>query len=216
MHSWKMANSDLYHSERWGESFSYEVPLSLARDSQHTLILKFSECYFWEPGMKVFDIKVGDSVIAPNVDPFLLSGAKLMPGDLFIDVLVKGGQLYIGGNKIKNGVKDGQMELKFAKGKADNPKINGIVLVEGDLSNTHHASYFAMKKAFVDVQVEKEEARAKAEQFFAEDAYDYEERIDGRGPFNKFLTMDWALEVSTAIFLMGFFNVILPKDTQSK
>lgn len=43
------------------------------------------------------------------------------------------------------------MELKFAKGKADNPKVNGLVLVEGDLSNTHHESYFAMKNAFVDV-----------------------------------------------------------------
>lgn len=107
MHSWKMANSELYHSERWGENFSYEVPLSLARDSQHTLILKFSECYFWEPGMKVFDIKVGETVVAPHVDPFLLSGAKLMPGDLFMDIKVKGGQLYIDGKQVKNGVKDG-------------------------------------------------------------------------------------------------------------
>ena len=45
----------------------------------------------------------------------------------------------------------------------------------------------------------------KAEQFFAEDAYDYEERIDGRGPFNQFLTMNYALEISIAAFLIVFF-----------
>ena len=56
MHKWPLANSELYHAERWGENFSYELPMSLARDSQYTLILKFSECYFWEPGMKVFDL----------------------------------------------------------------------------------------------------------------------------------------------------------------
>ena len=112
--------------------------MSLARDSRHTLVLKFSECYFWEPGMKVFTLKVGDSVIYEDVDPFLIAGMKLMPGDFFLDLQVKSGKLYIDDKLVKDGVKDGKMELKFVKGKSDNPKVNGILLVEGGKENTHY------------------------------------------------------------------------------
>ena len=56
MHSWPFDNMLVYHSERWGEQFTYKVPLNTKVDGQYTLVLKFSECYFWEPGMKVFDI----------------------------------------------------------------------------------------------------------------------------------------------------------------
>ena len=48
---------------------------------------------------------------------------------------------------------------------------------------------------------------------FAEDAFDFEERIDGRGPFNRFLTMDYALECSVAVFLFIFFRIVLPRDS---
>ena len=104
------------------------------------------------------------------------------------------------------------MMLEFNKGKADNPKVNGIMLVEGGPENTHKQNYEDMRAALVDLQEEQAAARAKAEQFFAEDAHDYEERVDGRGPFNKFLQMDWALEATTATFLYIFFRVALPKS----
>ena len=84
------------------------------------------------------------------------------------------------------------------------------MLVEGGTENTHFESYFAMRQALLDIQDEKNAARLKAEQFFAEDAYDYEEKIDGRGPFNKFLQMDYALEVSVTGFLILFFKVVMP------
>mgnify|MGYP003899401251 CR=1 FL=1 len=86
MHRWFMNNSEIYHAERWGEQFSYFVPLSDKIDSQHTLVLKFSECYFWEPGMKVFDVTIGDVAILKDMDPFVSAGQKLLPGDEFIDL----------------------------------------------------------------------------------------------------------------------------------
>ena len=86
MHQWPFENMYLYHSERWGENFTYKVPLSLERDGKYTLVLRFSECYFWEPGMKVFDVKVGDKVVLKDADPFAISGGKLAPGDMFLDV----------------------------------------------------------------------------------------------------------------------------------
>ena len=73
-----------------------------------------------------------------DVDPFLIAGGKLTPGDLFLNVRVKGGKLTIDEKEIKDGVKDGKLELEFVKGKADNPKVNGIMLIEGGLENTHH------------------------------------------------------------------------------
>ena len=49
-------------------------------------MLKFSECYFWEPGMKVFDVSIGDVTILKDMDPFVSAGSKLLPGDEFIDI----------------------------------------------------------------------------------------------------------------------------------
>ena len=60
MHRWPMTNMNIYHAERWGEKFSYNIPINDQRDGHFTLVLKFSECYFWEPGMKVFDVIIGD------------------------------------------------------------------------------------------------------------------------------------------------------------
>ena len=108
-----------------------------------------------------------------------------------------------------------KVEIKFKRGKNDNPKVNAIMLVRGGLENTHYGTYNAYKEAMLQIQREKEEARAKAEQFFAEDAYDYEERVDGRGPFNQFLKHDWALEASVAIFLVIFFRVVMPHNSSA-
>jgi len=41
--------------------------------------------------------------------------------------------------------------LEFVKGKADNPKVNGILLVEGGVENTHKKNYDAMKQAFINL-----------------------------------------------------------------
>ena len=52
-----MPNTEVYHSERWGEEdFFYKVPVDKYADAEYTLVLKFSEQYFNEPYMKVFDV----------------------------------------------------------------------------------------------------------------------------------------------------------------
>lgn len=163
--------------------------------------------------MKVFDVSIGEVTIIRNMDPFASAGQKLLPGDEFIDIQVRGGKLYANDIAVNNAfTKTDKIEIKFNRGKADNPKINGILLVKGGLENTHHDSYYAAKEAMKNLQKEKQEAREKAEQFFAEDAYDYEERIDGRGPFNQFLKHDWALEGSVGIFLVIFFKMVMPSQ----
>ena len=166
--------------------------------------------------MKVFDVSIGDVTILRDMDPFVSAGSKLLPGDEFIDLQVRGGQLYADNMAVgSSAIHKDKFEIKFRRGKADNPKVNAIMLVRGGLDNTHYGTYNAYKEAMLQIQREKEEARAKAEQFFAEDAYDYEERVDGRGPFNQFLKHDWALEASVAIFLVIFFRVVMPHNSTS-
>ena len=143
------------------------------------------------------------------MDPFVSAGQKLLPGDEFIDIQVTSGKMYINGNLVKGGRSGGKLHLEFVKGLHDNPKINGIMLVEGGVEHTHKKTYDEYRQAMYDMQAEKAEARVKAEQFFAEDAYDYEERVDGRGPFNQFLSINYALEGAVCVFLVIFFRVVM-------
>ena len=61
--------------------------------------------------MKVFDVKVGDKVVLKDADPFLLSGGKLAPGDVFLDIVVANGKLKIDGKSIKGGVENGRLMI---------------------------------------------------------------------------------------------------------
>jgi len=58
------------------------------------------------------------------------------------------------------------------------------------------------------LQDEQKAEREKAEALFREDAYDYESSIDGRGPINQFLEMNWALEGMTLITLVVFLGIV--------
>ena len=140
-HRWQMSNMKIYHAERWGENFSYAIPLAEDVDSQHTLVLKFSECYFWEPGMKVFDVYIGNVALIQGMDPFLVAGGKLLPADIFVDIVVKNGKLFINQVPCLGGLIDSRMVINFRKGKADNPKVNAILMVEGGVENTHKKTY---------------------------------------------------------------------------
>ena len=42
---------------------------------------------------------------------------------------------------MSGGLKNGKIQVLFKKGKADNPKVNAILLVEGGVENTHKASH---------------------------------------------------------------------------
>lgn len=58
--------------------------------------------------------------------------------------------------------------------------------------------------------MEREINKSNEEAFFHEDAYDYDEHIDGRGSLNQFLSISYGLEGCTVAFLVAFFR-ILPK-----
>ena len=207
---WVMPNTQVYYSERWGEEdFFYKVPIDQYSDAEYTLVLKFAEVYFSEPYMKVFNVAVGDVTIIRDLDIWGKCGAKLLPHDEFISLKTQRGELFVNGQKAKDGISsDGSLYIRFQKGKADNPKVNAILLVRGGADNTHVNNFNAYKQTLIDIQKEKEAERLKAEAFFQEDAYDYDERIDGQGIFNNFLATPYALEATISLFMIGFFNSI--------
>ena len=64
-----------------------------------------------------------------------------MPYDLFVDVVIRQGKLYIDNKESKGAVTSEKgskfLVISFLKTKADNPKVNAIVVVNGPSSNTH-------------------------------------------------------------------------------
>ena len=208
-HRWVMPDTEVYHTERWhSESFSYMLPFDINEDGDFTLVLKFSEQYFTEPGQKVFDVKIGDKVVLPKVDPLAMAGAKLLPFDAFIELKTKRGDLYINGEKVLGAVKKDNLWITFVKGSADNPKINAIALVSGGIKNTHKKSFDRYRQTLQDINEEKAAEKAKEEALFNDDLYDFEERIDGQGVFNQMLAHTYLFESLTIAFMIVFFRII--------
>jgi hypothetical protein len=113
---WVLPDTELYHTERWGNSFSYLIPFDVMVDGDYTLVLKFSEQYFERPGEKVFDVKVGSTTVIANLDPLSKAGNKLFPWDGFVEFKTKRGEVYINGGKVNDAIKNGSLLLLFAKG----------------------------------------------------------------------------------------------------
>ena len=66
-------------------------------DSEYVLVLKFSEQYFNEPAMKVFDVVIGDMTVIKDLDIWARAGSKLLPHDEFIVLRTQRGELYVNG-----------------------------------------------------------------------------------------------------------------------
>ena len=137
--------------------------------------------------MKVFDVVIGDMTVIKDLDIWARSGSKLLPHDEFIMIKSQRGELYINDKNVQGAVANGKLTIKFKVGSADNPTVNAIILVRGGLENTHIENHRRYKETLIEIKKEKEEERLKAESFFQEDAYDYDERIDGQGFYNRFL-----------------------------
>lgn len=73
-----------------------------------------------------------------------------MPYDLFIDVVIKQGRVYIDSKESIGAIafdrNDRFLVVGFLKAKADNPKVNAILLVNGPASNTHKQNFIAFQR----------------------------------------------------------------------
>ena len=131
---------ELYQTERWhSDSFIYSLPLN--ESGHYVLVLKFSEVYFQKSGEKVFDVGLGKLRVIQNLDIFEKVG-KASAHDEFIEFDLKDNKIFVKGDIEAEGAYDKKNKLirvKFIKGSADNPKINAIAIVKGNLMDTDYA-----------------------------------------------------------------------------
>ena len=111
-------------------SMTYSLPV---KTGKHTLILKFAQMYFEKPAQRVFDIKIGDVVAIADMDVIEKSGGKYAAHEQYLEFEIKDASVYINNVKIKNGLKAGNLQLTFSKGKADNPIIQGLIVYQGPI-----------------------------------------------------------------------------------
>ena len=113
-----------------------------------------SEAYFTYAGGKQFNIGLGDYTVAKNLDIYeTMKGAKL-PLDLFVEIEPRDDETIYVDKKVVRGAltKEGELKVDFKIGKADNPKVNALLLVNGPAEkNTHFTNYKAFRKFLVDL-----------------------------------------------------------------
>lgn len=146
-------DEELYQTERWSNNdLTYILPSNLSK-GDYVLILKFSEVYFSSAGDKVFDFGLGTKTVLENIDIFDKVG-KASSYDEFIRFRISSkGKLEYEDKEIPDAYDSskGLLKIVFKKGKADNPKINAILLYAGDISDTD----FAIRKRKIDEELRK-------------------------------------------------------------
>jgi hypothetical protein len=126
---------EIYKTERHGsETFSYDLPI---RDyGVYTLVLKFAELHFNQTGERLFDIKVGKRTILRDFDILKEAGGQFIAVDkYFVLELTDDEEVYIDDELCQDawiGYKE-IIRVDFVKGKADYPKIDGIVVTYGNM-----------------------------------------------------------------------------------
>ncbi len=175
--------------------------------------MKFSEIYFQEPAQKVFNVKVGSQVAVRDLDIFAKLLSRGIPYDEFIDLKVKGGKVFVNGQESTDGLKNGKLQIDFVQGKADNPKVNGIVLVQGGKENTHYEAFKGYLKALEDLKQEQMKQREdqQTQQINRITTFDYfaddEDPSSPKSPINSFLSKPYFLEAFSFGFLAFFFAI---------
>lgn len=122
----------LYQTERYAiNTFGYDLPVS--GDGEYLLVLKFCEVYFNGPNMKVFDVVLNaEHTAISDLDIFQQVG-KGVAHDEYIYYTISRGKLFY--KEEESEIRGGKVRVEFIKGYRDNPKINAIVLVKGDVQN---------------------------------------------------------------------------------
>lgn len=119
--------SKRYHTGNFG----YDIPL--AGDGEYVIVLKFCEVYFNAPNMKVFDVMLnGEHTVISDLDIFQQVG-RGVAHDEYVYFSVSRDRLYY--KEDESEIRDNKIRVEFIKGNRDNPKVNALVLLKGDLEN---------------------------------------------------------------------------------
>jgi len=159
-------DQQVYMTERHAdESFTYEIPLQT--QGKYVLILKFSELYFRQSRKRVFNIKFGDTRVVEEVDVFAQVG-KNAAYDEYIEFEYKNDAVWVNGQKCHNAVYGGRLTIEFEKIGIDNPKVDGLVLFQGELAETDYFDIPTMRteweKRMTEETKKKEDEKNKREE----------------------------------------------------
>jgi subtilisin family serine protease len=102
--------SPLYQTCRWG-SFSYPVRVA---NGNYTVNLKFAEIYFTTAGSRVFNVSINGTPVLTNFDIVAQAGGALKALDKSFPVTVT----------------NGQINIQFSQGPADQPLVNAIEILQ--------------------------------------------------------------------------------------
>jgi len=103
----------------------------------------------------------GSCLAESGVDIFEKAGGKYSAYDSYAEFELKGDSVYVGGKYCSNAFYNGNLRVSYAKIGYDNPKVDGIILFQGDLAESDYDSIPAMKRDWD--KKEREEARKKEE-----------------------------------------------------
>ncbi len=105
----------VYQSERYG-AFSYTIP-NLTAGGVYTVYLHFAEIYWNSAGSRQFNVLINGTQVLTNFDIFAAAGGK--------DIAVVKSFTATANSS-------GAIAIQFAAGAADQPKVSGIQVVQGE------------------------------------------------------------------------------------
>ena len=219
--SYSIKNTDdgeLYQTERWSyETLTYSLPLKPTINGKYVLVLKFSEVYFNNRREKIFNVALGKENIIKDLDIYAKVG-KAEAYDEYIEFEIRNKQVYYKNKNCNKALDGDNLILNFLKGKADNPKINAILLIKGTLKDTD----FSEKKKKDEENRKKKMKQLKREELInlrhdADELYDEEQLSDENftvkkdtGFFSIFIT-PLGIYIGGSLVLFGILNYLIDK-----
>ena len=208
----------LYQTERWSsETLTYSLPLKSNINGKYVLILKFSEVYFNSKGEKIFNVALGKENIIRNLDIYAKVG-KAEAYDEYVEFEIRNKQVYFK-NKSCNKALDGdKLVVNFKKGSADNPKVNAILLVKGNLKDTDYTE----KKKKEEENKKKKMKMLKKEELInlrhdADELYDEEQLNDENFTIKKdtgffsIFSSPLGIYIGGSLVLFAILNYLIDK-----
>jgi hypothetical protein len=208
----------LYQTERWSsETLTYSLPLKSNINGKYVLILKFSEVYFNSKGEKIFNVALGKETIIRNLDIYGKVG-KAEAYDEYVEFEIRNKQVYFK-NKSCNKALDGdKLVVNFKKGTADNPKVNAILLVKGNLKDTDYTE----KKKKEEENKKKKMKMLKKEELInlrhdADELYDEEQLNDENFTIKKdtgffsIFSSPLGIYIGGSLVLFAILNYLIDK-----
>jgi hypothetical protein len=162
------SSEGLFQTERYGDQTSFGYTIDTPADGLYTLVLRFSEVYFTGPNMKVFDVKLDNSVtVAKDIDIYAAAG-RFTATDHTVEFTIKDSSVVYQGTTHSVG---DTLTIDFVKGKADNAKVCAILLVKGDKAT-------ALALATLEDPTSEEAPDVDVDEY-AEDDVAFEEETEG-------------------------------------